>query len=117
MRAASCTFEEHSVLRLALGFVRSAESGSHAHRCPAPVGSRDSSVHDRSIPLPDTPATRRPDQVTEFVEQTASAIGLAIRPEHLPGVLENTVRIHTLAQLFLEFPIAEDVEDAGVFQP
>jgi Protein of unknown function (DUF4089) len=58
-----------------------------------------------------------PGQVTPFVEHTSKAIGLPIRPEHLPGVLENTARIHTLAKLFLDFPLAEDVEDAGVYLP
>jgi 1-carboxybiuret hydrolase subunit AtzG-like len=61
------------------------------------------------------PVTAR--QVAGFVAQTSQAIGLPLRPQDLPGVLENTARLHTLAQEFLEFPLAEEVEDAGVFQP
>jgi hypothetical protein len=60
---------------------------------------------------------KTPEQVAEFVAQAAKAIDLTIQPAHLPGVLENTARLHTIAQLFLEFPLAEDVEDSGLFQP
>jgi len=56
-------------------------------------------------------------QVTEFVTQTSRAIGLPLRPEDLPGVLENTARLHTLAKVFVEFPLPDEVETAGVFQP
>jgi hypothetical protein len=58
-----------------------------------------------------------PHPVAGFVAHTGQAIGLPIRPQDLPGVLENTERLHALARLFLEFPLPAEVEDSGVFQP
>ena len=58
-----------------------------------------------------------PKGIAEFVAHTSDAIGIQIQQSHLPGVIENTARLHTIAKQFLEFPLPEEVEDSGVFQP
>lgn len=58
-----------------------------------------------------------PGQIAGFVEEASQAIGLPIRQEDLPGVLENAARLHALARVVMDFPLPEEVEDAGVFQP
>jgi Protein of unknown function (DUF4089) len=67
--------------------------------------------------MADAPLNTTPQSVADFVKQTSQTIGLPLRPQDLPGVLENTARLHSLAKLFLEFPLPEEVEMSGVFQP
>ena len=55
--------------------------------------------------------------VARYVAEVAPAAGLTIDPAHFPGVLENMTRIHTIAGVFLDFPIPEEEEAAFVFVP
>jgi hypothetical protein len=52
-----------------------------------------------------------------YVAEAAPAAGLTIEPAHLPGVIENLTRIHTVAGLFLDFPLPDEEEPAFVFVP
>jgi len=54
---------------------------------------------------------------TAYVDQAAALIGLPIPPECHQSVVENFDRITTVAQLFLDFPLPEDIEIAPVFEP
>lgn len=53
----------------------------------------------------------------QFVDLMAAVVDLPIPPEYRDGVVVNFERIHTVAQLVLEFPLPEDVEAAPVFEP
>lgn len=55
--------------------------------------------------------------VEDFIRRNAVLIGLAVTPEQMPGVAANLRRIIPAAQLFLDFPIGDDVEIASVFEP
>ncbi len=57
------------------------------------------------------------DQIAEYVEQTAKLIDLPIAPDYRPGIVKNFVAISAIAQLITEFPLAEDIEAAPVFEP
>jgi hypothetical protein len=52
-----------------------------------------------------------------FVDQMAAIVDLPLQPEHRPGVIANFERIHTIAQLVMEFPLPEEIEVAPVFEP
>ncbi len=52
-----------------------------------------------------------------YVEQASQAIGLAIAPEHKPGVVENMEALYNVAQLVMSFPLPKTVEAAPVFNP
>jgi Protein of unknown function (DUF4089) len=55
--------------------------------------------------------------VPEYVDLMAAVVGLPLSPEHRSGVIANFERIHTIAQLVMEFPLPETVEAAPVFEP
>jgi hypothetical protein len=55
--------------------------------------------------------------ISAFVDQMAAIVDLPLQPEHRPGVVANFERIHTIAQLVMEFPLDEDIEVAPEFQP
>jgi hypothetical protein len=57
------------------------------------------------------------DQIAEYVEQTAKLIDLPIAPDYRPSIVKNFVAISAIAQLITEFPLAEDIEAAPVFEP
>jgi hypothetical protein len=52
-----------------------------------------------------------------LVDQLALMLGLPIHPDYRPGVIANLERTATIAQLVMEFPIADDIEAAPTFQP
>ena len=52
-----------------------------------------------------------------FVAAAAPALGLDLDAAHRPGVVANMARIAGLAQLVVEFPLAEADEPAPVFTP
>ncbi|HTZ77632.1 MAG TPA: DUF4089 domain-containing protein [Stellaceae bacterium] len=55
--------------------------------------------------------------VAVFVDAASGCIGLEIAPAHRPGVILNMERIGALAQLVMEFPLADEDEPAPVFRP
>ncbi|MBD1823266.1 DUF4089 domain-containing protein [Cyanobacteria bacterium FACHB-DQ100] len=57
------------------------------------------------------------NNANEFVEIMAEAVGLPIPAEYRESVVANMERIHTVAQLVLEFPLPEEIEAAPVFEP
>ncbi|MEP0916606.1 DUF4089 domain-containing protein [Leptolyngbya sp. DQ-M1] len=57
------------------------------------------------------------NNASEFVEIMAEAVGLPIPAEYCESVVANMERIHTVAQLVLEFPLPEEIEAAPVFEP
>jgi Protein of unknown function (DUF4089) len=52
-----------------------------------------------------------------LVDLLAQLLELDLDPEHRPGVIANFERTTAIARLVMEFPIADDVEVAPVFQP
>ena len=52
-----------------------------------------------------------------YLDAAAAAIGLAIAPEHRPGVILNLERIAALAGTVMSFPLPAEVEPAPVFRP
>ncbi|MBD1844874.1 DUF4089 domain-containing protein [Cyanobacteria bacterium FACHB-63] len=57
------------------------------------------------------------NNASEFVEIMAEAVGLPIPSEYRENVIANMERIHTVAQLVLEFSLPEEIEAAPVFEP
>lgn len=57
------------------------------------------------------------NNASEFVEIMAEVVGLPIPAEYRESVIANVERIHTVAQLVLEFPLPEETEAAPVFEP
>ena len=55
--------------------------------------------------------------IETYVDLAAAAVGLAIAPEHRPGVILNLRRTAEVARLVTEFPIPDAVEAAPVFRP
>jgi Protein of unknown function (DUF4089) len=53
----------------------------------------------------------------EYVQQMAAVVGLSLKPEHRPGVIDHFVRTAAIARLVLDFPLPADTESAPVFQP
>ncbi|EKQ68723.1 hypothetical protein OsccyDRAFT_3270 [Leptolyngbyaceae cyanobacterium JSC-12] len=53
----------------------------------------------------------------EYVDQAAAMIGLPIPTEYHQSVVENFERIAAIAQLVLDFPLPEEIENAPVFDP
>lgn len=52
-----------------------------------------------------------------YVAQMSQLLDLSLEPENLPGVVDNLTRMSAIASLVMEFPLAEDVEAAPVFEP
>ncbi|MER3433956.1 MAG: DUF4089 domain-containing protein [Leptolyngbya sp. ERB_1_1] len=57
------------------------------------------------------------DNASEFVEVMSEVVALPIPVEYHENVVANIERIHTIAQLVLEFPLSEEIEAAPVFEP
>jgi hypothetical protein len=56
-------------------------------------------------------------RVDQLVDLLAQLLELNLAPEHRPGVIANFERTAAIAQLVMEFPIADDAEVAPIFQP
>lgn len=52
-----------------------------------------------------------------YVDLAAALVGLPIPSEYHQSVVQNFDRIATVAQLFLNFPLPEDIEIAPIFEP
>lgn len=57
------------------------------------------------------------ENLTDYVEQTATLINLPLDPNYRPGVIANFERIAAIAQLVNEFPLPETIEIAPTFDP
>ncbi|MEH2293481.1 DUF4089 domain-containing protein [Nostoc sp.] len=55
--------------------------------------------------------------VGEYADQMALLLDLQLRDEYRDGVVANFERISAIANLVNEFPLAEDIEVAPVFEP
>ncbi|MEH2011663.1 DUF4089 domain-containing protein [Nostoc sp.] len=55
--------------------------------------------------------------VGEYVDQMALLLDLQIRDEYRDGVVTNFERIRAIANLVNEFPLAEEIEAAPIFEP
>lgn len=53
----------------------------------------------------------------ELIEQLASLSGMAIAPEHLPGVMANIATLLERADELMAEPIRPEVEPAPIFVP
>jgi hypothetical protein len=53
----------------------------------------------------------------KHVDHMAAVLGLAIDPEHMPGVVANMARTDQIARLITEFPLPDDAELAPTFHP
>lgn len=52
-----------------------------------------------------------------YMAQAALALGIELDDSWKPGVADNLKRAHQIAQSFLHFPLADDVEPASTFEP
>jgi hypothetical protein len=57
------------------------------------------------------------DDIADYVDRAAAAVGLAIAPEHRPGVILNFRRTSEVARLVTEFALPDDIESPAVFRP
>ncbi|MEH2339121.1 DUF4089 domain-containing protein [Nostoc sp.] len=55
--------------------------------------------------------------VGEYVDQMALLLDLQLRDEYRDGVVANFERIRAIANLVNEFPLAEEIEAAPIFEP
>lgn len=46
----------------------------------------------------------------------AAALGLELKEEWKPGILDNLRRAHQIAQSFAAFPLPDEVEPASTFE-
>ena len=53
----------------------------------------------------------------KHVDHMAAVLGLAIDPEHMPGVVANMARTAEIAELVTGFPLSDDAELAPTFRP
>lgn len=53
----------------------------------------------------------------QYLEQMAAIVGITLHPDYTPGVKANLERLQAIAQLFLEFPLPDDIDAAPVFYP
>ena len=51
------------------------------------------------------------------VERLAAALGLPLEPGGAAAVAESLAGLLVYAQLFVEFPLPDDVEPPGIFHP
>lgn len=58
-----------------------------------------------------------PEQIEQYVDAASAAVGLPIKPEHRPGVLENFARLAQLAAVVNEFPLTPEDEPAPLWSP
>jgi len=52
-----------------------------------------------------------------YLEAASAQIGLPIDPKSRAAVNDDLARLKTVAQFLMEFPLAQEVEAASVFQP
>ena len=52
-----------------------------------------------------------------YVRAALAALSIAVDPAWLPGIVANFARTAELAQMVLEFPLADDDEATPVFTP
>lgn len=57
------------------------------------------------------------EQRKAHVEAVSASLGLAIAPEHMPGVLENFARLATIAEQVNGFDLGAADEAAPVWRP
>ncbi|MEH1838521.1 MAG: DUF4089 domain-containing protein [Nostoc sp.] len=55
--------------------------------------------------------------VGEYVDIMALLLDLQLKDEYRDGVMENFERIRAIANLVNEFPLAEEIEVAPIFEP
>ncbi|MEH2401473.1 DUF4089 domain-containing protein [Nostoc sp.] len=55
--------------------------------------------------------------VGEYVDQMALLLDLQLKNEYRDGVVANFERIRAIANLVNEFPLAEEIEAAPIFEP
>ena len=55
--------------------------------------------------------------IATYVDQMAVLIDLPIPPDCREEVVANVIRTKAIAQLFLDFPVPDDVEIAPTFDP
>ena len=58
-----------------------------------------------------------PDNIADYVDHAAAAVGLTIAAEHRPGVIVNFRRTAEVARLVTEFAIPDEIESASIFRP
>jgi hypothetical protein len=58
-----------------------------------------------------------PDDIADYVDRAAAAVGIRIAPEHRPGVIVNFQRTAEVARLVTDFAIPDDIESAAIFRP
>ncbi len=58
-----------------------------------------------------------PFDAEAYVEQASRLVGVAIAPDHRPGVIENMAILAQVAALVMDFPLPETIEPAPVFNP
>ncbi|NER83711.1 MAG: DUF4089 domain-containing protein [Leptolyngbya sp. SIO1D8] len=56
-------------------------------------------------------------EVSTYIDQTASLLGLNIPPDIRPSVIENFERIFAIAQPVLDFELPDNLEPAFTFEP
>lgn len=61
--------------------------------------------------------TKKIEDSTEYVKQTAKLMGLKLTPEYLPGVVDNFNTLATISTLISEFELTENIEIAPTFKP
>ncbi|MCS6814516.1 MAG: DUF4089 domain-containing protein [Cyanobacteria bacterium] len=55
--------------------------------------------------------------IDQYLEQMAAIVGITLHLDYKPGVKANLERLQAIAQLFLEFPLPDDIDAAPVFYP
>ncbi|MEH2243836.1 DUF4089 domain-containing protein [Nostoc sp.] len=53
----------------------------------------------------------------EYIDQMALLLDLQLKDEYRDGVVANFERIRAIANLVNEFPLAEEIEAAPIFEP
>jgi hypothetical protein len=71
---------------------------------------------DRSIDAV-PPAIATPPDIATLVDLMAQLLDLPLDPDYRPGVIANFERTAAIAQLVMDFPLADDIEVAPIYQP
>ncbi|MBI3507009.1 MAG: DUF4089 domain-containing protein [Proteobacteria bacterium] len=58
-----------------------------------------------------------PDNIADYVDRVAAAVGIPIAPEHRPGVIVNFQRTSEVAKLVTEFALPDEIESPAIFRP
>jgi hypothetical protein len=59
--------------------------------------------------------SKPPFDAEAYLAAALAALDLTIDPAWRPGILDNLRRSHQIAQAFLDFPLADEVEPASAF--